>query len=163
MADFFDAPFWALVSLILFFAVIIYMKVPGTIGGGLDKRAGTIRDELEQARKLREEAEALLKEYQRKAHAAETEAGEIVEQAKREAAALAAEGKRRMEEYVVSRTRLAEQKIAQAEAQAIQEVRALSADVAISAARQLLTQRVKGEGGAPLVARSIADVKAKLN
>jgi F-type H+-transporting ATPase subunit b len=159
----FDAPFWALVSLILFFALLIYLKVPGVIGSGLDKRADTIRGELDQAKKLREDAEALLKEYQRKASAAEAEAGQIVEQARREAAGLAAEGKRRMEEYVVSRTRLAEQKIAQAEAQAVQEVRALSADVAIAAAEKLLGQRVKGDGGASLVARSIDDVKSKLN
>ena len=138
MADWFDAPFWALVSLIIFFGVLIYMKVPRTVAGSLDKRAETIRGELEQARVLREEAERLLAEYQQKARAAETEAGEIIEQAKREAAALAAEGKRRMEEYVVSRTRLAEQKISQAEAQAVQEVRALSADVAIAAAEKIL-------------------------
>ncbi|HEY5081838.1 MAG TPA: ATP F0F1 synthase subunit B [Bauldia sp.] len=159
----FEAPFWALVSLIIFFGIVIYLKVPRSLGGSLDKRAETIRGELEQAKKLRLEAEALLKEYQRKAQAAEAEAGEIVEQARREAAALASEGKRRMEEYVVSRTRLAEQKIAQAEAQAVREVRALSADVAVAAAEKLLGQRVKGEGGAGLVARSIADVKAKLN
>jgi len=159
----FEAPFWALVSLIIFFGIVIYLKVPRSLGGSLDKRAETIRGELEQAKKLRLEAEALLKEYQRKAQAAEAEAGEIVEQARREAAALASEGKRRMEEYVVSRTRLAEQKIAQAEAQAVQEVRAVSADVAVAAAEKLLGQRVKGEGGAGLVARFIADVKAKLN
>jgi F-type H+-transporting ATPase subunit b len=163
MADFFQAPFWALVSLILFFGVVIYMKVPRSLGGSLDKRAETIRGELDQARKLREEAEALLKEYQRKARAADAEAGEIVEQARREAAALATEGKRRMEEYVSSRTRLAEQKISQAEAQAVQEVRALSADVAIAAAEKLLGQRVKGPRGAALVARSIDDVRSKLN
>ena len=159
----FDAPFWALVSLILFFAVIIYMKVPGAIGGSLDKRANTIRNELDQAQKLRAEAEALLKEYQAKAKAAEAEAGEIVEQAKREAAALADEARKRTDEYVTSRTRLAEQKIAQAEAQAIQEVRALSADVAISAAEKILSARVKGTAGDTLIARSIGDVKAKLN
>jgi F-type H+-transporting ATPase subunit b len=159
----FDAPFWALVSLVLFFVVVIYMKVPGTIGSGLEKRAQTIRNELEQAKKLREEAEALLKEYQRKAAAAETEAAGIVQQARREAVALAAEGKRRVEEYVASRTRLAETKISQAEAQAVQEVRALSADVAVAAAEKLLTARVRGEAGAALVARSIADVKARLN
>src|SRR5665213_1016826 len=159
----FDAPFWALVSLVLFFVVVVYMKVPGTIGGGLDKRAATIRNELEQAKKLREEAEALLGEYQRKAKAAETEAAGIVEQAKREAVALAAEGKRRIEEYVESRTRLAETKIAQAEQQALQEVRALSADLAVAAAEKLLGERVQGEGAAALVARSIADVKTKLN
>jgi F-type H+-transporting ATPase subunit b len=160
---FFDAPFWALVALILFFVVLIAMKVPGTLGSGLDKRGATIRNELDQAKKLREDAEALLKEYQRKAKLAETEAAEIVEQAKREAVGLAAEGKRRIEEYVASRTRLAETKIAQAEAQAIQEVRALSADVAVAAAEKLLGERVKGDIAATLVARSIADVKAKLN
>lgn len=159
----FDAPFWALVSLVLFFAVIVYMKVPGALGAGLDKRARTISDELEQAKKLREEAEALLKEYQRKAKLAETEAAEIVEQAKREAVGLAAEGKRRVEEYVASRTRLAETKIAQAEQQALQEVRALSADVAVAAAERLIGERVKGDAAAALVARSIADVKAKLH
>ena len=159
----FDAPFWALVSLILFFGVIIYMKVPRTIAGSLDKRADAIRDELEQAKKLRAEAEALLLEYQRKARAAETEAAEIVEQAKREAAALAGEARKRTEEYVAGRTRVAEQKIAQAEAQAIQEVRALSADVAIAAAEQILAARVKGGNGDALIARSIGDVKAKLN
>ena len=159
----FDAPFWALVSLVLFLVVVVYMKVPGTLGSGLDKRAATIRNELDQAKKLREEAEALLGEYQRKAKAAETEAAGIVEQAKREAVALAAEGKRRIEEYVESRTRLAETKIAQAEAQALQEVRALSADLAVAAAEKLLGERVKGEGGTALVARSIADVKTKLN
>ena len=159
----FDAPFWALVSLVLFFVVVVYMKVPGTLGSGLDKRAQTIRNELDQAKKLREEAEALLGEYQRKAKAAETEAAGIVEQAKREAVALAAEGKRRIEEYVESRTRLAETKIAQAEAQALQEVRALSADLAVAAAEKLLGERVQGEGGTALVARSIADVKTKLN
>ena len=163
MADLFDAPFWALVSLIIFFGVLVYMKVPRAIAGSLDKRADTIRDELDQAKKLREEAEALLKEYQRKARAAEQEAGEIVEQAKREAAALAVEGKRRMEEYVASRTRIAEQKISQAESQAVQEVRALSADVAIAAAEKILTERVKGADGDALIARSIGDVKSKLN
>jgi F-type H+-transporting ATPase subunit b len=159
----FDAPFWALISLVLFFAVIIYLKVPGTLAASLDKRADTIRNELEQAQKLRAEAEALLAEYQKKANAAEAEAGQIVEQAKREAAALAAEARKRTDEYVAGRTRLAETKIAQAEAQAVQEVRALSADVAISAAEKILTARLKGDAAGTLIAKSISDVKAKLN
>ena len=163
MSQIFDAPFWALLSLIIFFGVLIYLKVPRTIAGSLDKRADAIRSELDRAATLRAEAEALLKEYQRKAKAAEAEAGEIINQARREADALSVEAKRRMEEYVASRTRLAEQKIAQAEAQALQEVRALSADVAIAAAEKILAARVKGAGGEALIARSIGDVKAKLN
>ena len=159
----FDAPFWALVALILFFAVVIYLKVPGTLARSLDTRAKGIRDELEQARRLREEAQELLAEYQRKAREAEAEAEEIVDQARREAQALTVEAQKRLEDYVASRTRLAEQKIAQAEAQALAEVRSLSADVAISAAEKILGQRVKAGAGDDLIARSIGDVKAKLN
>jgi F-type H+-transporting ATPase subunit b len=159
----FDAPFWALVALIIFFAIIIYMKVPKTVAGSLDKRAAGIRNELDEARRLREEAEALLSQYQRKAKEAEAEAAGIIEQAKREADALAGEAHQRMEDYVASRTKMAEQKIAQAEAQAVQEVRALSADVAVDAAQRILAAKTKGEAGAALIEKSIADVKAKLH
>ncbi|MCR4282210.1 MAG: F0F1 ATP synthase subunit B [Bauldia sp.] len=158
-----DPAFWALVGLIIFFVVLVYLKVPGVLTSGLDKRADTIRNELDQARKLREEAEALLAEYRKKAREAEGEAAAIVDQAKREAEALTVEARRRMEEYVAGRTRLAEQKIAQAEAQAVQEVRALSADVAIAAAEKILAARVKGDAGAALIDKAIGDVKSKLN
>jgi F-type H+-transporting ATPase subunit b len=158
-----DPAFWALVGLVLFFAVVVYMKVPGVVTSSLDKRADAISSQLEQARKLREEAEALLAEYRKKAREAESEAALIVDQAKREADALGAEARRRLEEYVAGRTRLAEEKIAQAEAQAIQEVRALSADVAVAAAGKILSRRVKGEAGNALIDKVIGEVKAKLN
>lgn len=158
-----DATFWALVALILFFVLLVYLKVPGQITSALDKRAETIRKELDEARRLREEAQALLADYQRKGREAESEAEEIVDQAKREADALTAEAGRRLEEYVASRTRQAEQKIAQAEAQALQEVRVLSADVAVAAAEKILGARVKGATADGLIARSISDVKSKLN
>ena len=74
-----DATFWALVALIIFLAVVVYLKVPGMIGKSLDDRAEKIRNELEEARKLREEAQALLAEYQKKRKEAEKEAGDIVE------------------------------------------------------------------------------------
>ncbi|MEQ9691240.1 MAG: F0F1 ATP synthase subunit B [Bauldia litoralis] len=158
-----DPTFWALVGLIIFFAIMIYLKVPKTVTGGLDKRAERITTELDQARKLREEAQALLAEYQRKAREAESEAEEIIDQATREAEALGAEARTRMEEYVASRTKLAEDKIAQAEAQAIQEVKALSADVAIAAAERILTAKAKGETANALVDAAIGDVKGKLH
>jgi F-type H+-transporting ATPase subunit b len=159
----FDAAFWALIGLILFFAILIYLKVPGTVAGALDKRAAGIRNELDEARRLREEAQAVLAEYQRKAKDATAEAGEIIEQAKREAEALGAEARQKMADYVASRTRMAEQKIAQAEAQALQEVKALSADVAIAAAEKVLAAKIKGEAAETLIKRSIADVRGKLN
>lgn len=158
-----DATFWALVALVLFLALMVYLKVPGVVTSALDKRAGTIRNELDEARRLREEAQALLAEYQRKGREAETEAEEIVDQAKREAEALTAETGLRLEEFVANRTRQAEQKIAQAEAQALQEVRALSADVAVAAAEKILAAKVEGATADALIARSIGEVKAKLN
>lgn len=158
-----DPSFWALIALILFFVILAYLKVPGLVTSALDNRADTIRKELDEARRLREEAQALLAEYQRKGREAEAEAEEIVDQAQREAEALTAEAGRRLEEYVASRTRQAEQKIAQAEAQALQEVRALSADVAIAAAEKILAAKVKGATADALVDRSIEEVKTKLN
>lgn len=158
-----DPTFWALVGLILFLAVIIYMKVPGKLASALDNRAEAIRAELDQARKLREEAQALLAEYQRKAREAETEVEEIIDQAKREAEAFGAEAKKRVEDYVASRTKMAEGKIAQAEAQAIREVRSLSADVAIAAAQRILAARTRGAAAEGLIKQAIDDVKAKLH
>ncbi len=159
----FDAPFWALFSLIVFIGIMIYLKVPGQITASLDRRAEGIREELDQARRLREEAQALLAEYQRKAREAEAEAEEIIDQAKREAEALSAEAHKRMEEYVAGRTKLAEQKITQAEAQALQEVRALSADVAIAAAEKVLGRHMQGATAASLIDKAIDEVKSKLN
>jgi F-type H+-transporting ATPase subunit b len=158
-----DPAFWALVGLIIFLGLMVYVKVPEVITGALDNRADTIRTELAEARKLREEAQALLAEYQRKANEAESEAEDIIDQAKREADALTAEAKERMEEYVINRTRLAEQKISRAETQALQEVRALSADVAVAAAERLLRDRISGASADTLVSRTIDDVRAKLN
>lgn len=158
-----DASFWALVALVLFLGLMVYIKVPATVTGILDKRAETVRTELDDARRLREEAQALLAEYQRKGREAETEAEEIIDQAKREAAALTSETSRRLDEYVESRTKMAEQKIAQAEAQALLEVRALSADVSIAAAERILGAKVQGAAADALIGRAIGDVKSKLN
>jgi F-type H+-transporting ATPase subunit b len=158
-----DATFWAMIGLFLFLGLIIYMKVPGKLVGALDNRAETIRTELEQARKLREDAQALLAEYQRKAREAEAEVEEIIDQARREAEAFGSEAKKRVEDYVVSRTKMAEGKIAQAEAQAIREVRSLSADVAIGAAQRILAARARGAAAEGLIKQAIDDVKAKLH
>jgi F-type H+-transporting ATPase subunit b len=158
-----DAAFWAMIALFIFLGIVVYLKVPATVTSTLDKRADSIRKELDDARRLREEAQSLLAEYQRKGREAEAEAEQIIDQAKREADALASEAGRRLDEYVASRTKLAEQKIAQAEMQALQEVKALSADVAIAAAERILGAKVKGPAGDTLISRSINDVRSKLN
>jgi len=159
----FDASFYALVGLILFFVLLAYVGVHTSLGKALDKRAESIGKDLDDAKRLREEAAALLADYQKRAREAEAEAQTIVEKARREAAAIADEAKAQMEDYVTRRTKMAEDKITQAEHQALQEVKALSADVAIAAAEKILAAKLKGAAGADLVASSIADVKNRLN
>ena len=156
-----DATFWATAALIVFIALIMYLKVPAMITKSLDDRADKIRTDLDEARKLREEAQALLAEYQRKRRDAESEAESIVEAAKREADTLAADAKKKLDEYVERRTKMAEQKIAQAETQAMQDVKAIAAERAIAASEQVLMSKLS-DGGASLIKSSIAEVKSKL-
>lgn len=158
-----DASFWALVALILFFVLISWFKVPGMITKALDDRSGKIRNDLEEARRLREEAQQLLSEYQRKRKEAEGEAEAIVAAAKREADALRTEAERKTEDYVERRTALAEQKIAQAEGQAIAEVKAAAVDIATSAAEQLIGKKMIGAAATDVFKKSLAEVKARLN
>jgi F-type H+-transporting ATPase subunit b len=93
----FDASFFALVGLVLFFVLVAYLKVPGMLAKSLDERAQNIQDELAEAKRLREEAQHLLAEYQRKRKEAEAEAAGIVAAAEREAAALTEEAKQKTE------------------------------------------------------------------
>jgi F-type H+-transporting ATPase subunit b len=158
-----DATFWAFVALIIFLGIVFYMKVPGMMAKSLDERANKIRNELDEARRLREEAQQLLAEYQRKRKEAEQEAGDIVAAAKREADQLVVEAQKKTEEYVARRTTLAEQKIGQAERDAVNEVRASAVDIAVEAARKLLGDKVDAKTGAELFNASLQEVKAKLN
>ncbi|KAA0972441.1 ATP F0F1 synthase subunit B [Aureimonas fodinaquatilis] len=158
----FDASFFALVALILFFVLLWYLNTHRTIAKSLDERAGRIQSEIEEARELKEEAKQQLAEYQRRRREAEVEAREIVAGAKREADAIVAEARVKSEEYVARRTAAAEQKIAQAEADAVAEVRSSAVNIAIQAAATLI--REKGLGAdTGLTERSIEEVRRKLN
>lgn len=159
----FDNTLWAFVGLILFLLVLAWFKVPGMLTGALDKRSTAIRDELAEAKRLREQAQALLVEYQAKRVAAEREAAEIVEEAKAEAKRLAAEAETAIAEMIERRKRAVEVKIAQAEQAAVAEVRAVAADVAIKAATRILGDKVRGDVAAGLLGKSIEEVKARLN
>ncbi|HEV2898301.1 MAG TPA: F0F1 ATP synthase subunit B [Pseudaminobacter sp.] len=158
-----DATFWALVALVIFIGIAFYMKVPGMLGKSLDNRAERIRNELDEARRLREEAQQLLAEYQRKRKEAEKEAADILDAAKREASQLVSEAQKKSEDYVTRRTALAEQKIGQAERDAVQEVRASAVDIAVEAARVLLARKVDSAASAKLFDTSLRDMKSKLN
>ena len=158
-----DNTFWATIALVIFIGVVIYFKVPGMISKALDERANRIRNELEEARRLREEAKQLLAEFQQKRKEAEKDAANIVASAKREADMLLEDAHRKTEEYVVRRTAIAEQKIAQAEQEAVNEVRASAVDIAVEAARKLLAEKVDAKTGAELFKSSLQEVKTKLN
>ena len=158
----FDNTFWAFIALLIFLAIVIVLRVPGMITRVLDDRIRKIEADLEEARRLREEAQELLAEYERKRKAAETEAEEIVANARDEAERMTAEAEAALQDLVARRTRAVEDKIAQAEAQALTEVRARSADIAIEAARLLLAEQAREQGDA-LVDQSIRDVSARLN
>jgi len=162
MAFEFDAAFWATISLFVFLGGIIYLKVPGMIGKALDGRIKAIEGELAEAERLRQEAKFLLEEYEAKRQAASTDAEGIVAAAREEAFRLTAEAKTSLETLITRRTKAVEDKIAQAESQAIAEVRARSADVAVEAARVLLTKQMSQKGGA-LIDAAIKDVGTKLN
>ena len=155
--------FWVAVSFVLFVALVIYMGVPGKITAALDARAERISKELAEANRLREEAQALLAEYQQKRKEAEAEAKAIVEQAKAEAEAFAHEARRKLSETVERRTRLAEQKIAQAEAQAVKDVQSAATELAIAAAGEIIADEAKGAKAAALIDESIAALKTRLN
>jgi F-type H+-transporting ATPase subunit b len=157
------ATLWATIALVLFLGVVVYFKVPGVIAKALDARATKISSELEEARRLREEAQQLLAQYQRKRKEAEQEAADIVAAAKREAELLAADAHKKTEDYVARRTALAEQKIGQAEREAVAEVRASAVDIAVEAARTLLAGKIDAKAGADLFKASLQDLKSKLN
>jgi F-type H+-transporting ATPase subunit b len=157
------ATFWVFLAFLVFFGVLVYMKVPGMLIAALDKRADKIRADLDEARRLREEAQALLREYELKRGEAEAEAQAIVGQAKREAEVLGEEARARIEDYVARRTRAVESRIAQAEQQAVAEVRSRAIDVATAAAGRILADEAKGAKGEDLVARSIEVVRKNLN
>jgi F-type H+-transporting ATPase subunit b len=150
--------FWVLTALVIFIAIAIYMKVPGMLAGVLDKRSNEIAMELEQARRLREEAQTLLASYQRRQAEAMKEAEDIVIQAKAEAERLAAEARANLKALVERRQQVAEDKIAQAEKQALQEVRAVAAEIAVGAAQKLIAEKVDAAKDATLVESAIGDL-----
>jgi F-type H+-transporting ATPase subunit b len=155
--------FWVGVSfaILLFFAV--RAKVPAMITKALDDRAASIKSEIEEARRLREEAEKLLADYKRKHAEAESEAKAIIDNAKREAETMAAETRRSLKEGLERRTKVAEEKIARAEAQAVSEVRGAAVDVAMAASERLLAEKTGGADGVALIDQSIRDLKTRLN
>lgn len=166
MSGYFDVhnpELWVGLAFFAFLGLMAYLKVPAMISSALDQRAQGIRKELDDARRLREEAETLLADYRRRQSEADNEAKAIIEQAQREAEALKAETQKNLKETLERRMRAAEDKIARAEAQAVAEVRAAAVDAAVGAAERVLRAKVTGAEASGLVEASIRDLKGRLN
>jgi F-type H+-transporting ATPase subunit b len=159
----FEAEFWVAVAFFVFVALLGYIGAHRMILSSLDQRRDKIKGELDEARRLREDAEKLLAEYRRRQQEAESEAQSIIRNAQAEAERIAAEAHARMQELIARRTAIAQTKIAQAEAQALADVRGAATDAAITAAEKILRETAKGKVADDLIARGIEDIKAKLH
>lgn len=158
-----DTSFWASLALVTFFILLASMGVFKSIGKALDDRANAIRDELDEAKRLREEAAELLASYQRRQREAEAEAEAIIDQAKSEAKILKEESRKELKERLERRTAMAEQRIAQAEAQAAAEVKAAAAELAASAAEKILASQMKKTDLNKIVDADIKSLGDRLN
>jgi F-type H+-transporting ATPase subunit b len=158
-----EPEFWVAVAFVILMGVFAYFGVHNTVLRALDHRSERIKAELDDARRLKEEAAKLLAEYKARRATAEREAQEIIATAKADAERIAAESKSKVEDFVARRTKTAESKIALAEAQALADVRAAAADAAVTAASRILSQTVTGQVADDLLAKGISEVREKLN
>jgi F-type H+-transporting ATPase subunit b len=155
--------FWVAVGIAIFLGLLAWQKVPAMITKALDDRAAGIAKELEEATRLREDAQLLLAQYKSKRDQAEKEAASILSEAKAEAERFSTEMRASLTAQIERRGKQAQEKIAQAEAQAVAEVRALAADAAIAAAEKLIALKLDDKGAADLIKRGISEIPAKLN
>jgi F-type H+-transporting ATPase subunit b len=163
MAFIYEPEFWVAVSFFLFVGGLLYLGVHKKLAAVLDARAATIAKELEEAKRLREEAARVLADYRRKQGDAAKEAKGIIDLACKEAEILAAEARRSMTEHFDRRMKLAEDKIDRAEAEALREVRAAAADAAVTAAQTVIAAKLTPETADKLVKQGIDALKSKLN
>ena len=160
---FMEPEFWVAVGFVILMSVFVYIGVHKTVLTALDHRRDRIKAELDDARRLKDEAAKLLAEYKARHAAAGREAQDIIASAKADAERIASEAKTKMEDFVARRTKTAEAKIAMAETQAIADVRAAAAEAAVTAATSIMSQSVKGQVADDLISKGIKDVRDKLN
>lgn len=159
----YEPEFWVAVSFFIFIGVLVYFGVHMKVVSALDARALLISQELEEARRLREEAEKVLADYRRKLGDVVTEVDNITALATTEAKTLAAETRQSLKEYFDRRIKLAEEKIARAEMEAVREFRRVAVDAAIAAAQNLIAAKLTRDRAKKLVSTSIKALKSKLN
>ena len=158
-----DPAFWVAISFTIFVVALVFLKLPAMVGKILDQRSEGIAGQLEEARKLREEAQALLASYERQQRDAEGETQEILEHAQAEAERATKDAQIALEEAIARREALAQDKITQAEAAAVKEVRNVAVDVAVATAQKLITENLGTEQADGLVDKSITELGSHLN
>ena len=159
----YEPEFWVAVSFFIFLGVLFYFGVHKKFASLLDARAALISKELEEARRLRDEAEKVLADYRRKEGEAVNEAEGIIALAAKEAEMLAAETRKSVKEHFDRRMKLAEEKIARAEQDAVREVRSVAVDAAVAAAQILIVEKLTPERAEKLVSESIDSLKSKVH
>ena len=157
-----EAEFWVAVAFVIFMGIAWKAGAFSAMTKGLDGRAIRVRHELDEAKRLREEAAAVLADYKRRRSEAEKEAESIVAGAREEAKRAAEEGHRKLDDFLARRTKAAETKIAQAEAQAEAQVRAAAADAAVKVSETILRERMQGEAAQGLIRASLGEVRTRL-
>jgi F-type H+-transporting ATPase subunit b len=155
--------FWVALGFVVIIAIFVRQGVPRMIGTMLDARAAAIKAELDEARRLRDEAASLLASYSAKAANAEREAEAIVADARADAERFASDARTHLRTQLERRTQMAQEKIAQAEAQAMAEIRAAAADIATAAAEKLIAARLDETRASALIEKSLKDLPEKLN
>lgn len=153
--------FWVGVGLLCFLGMLILLKVPSAAAKALDATAAKIQAELDEASRLREEAQALLASIKTQREAAEAAAVEMIANAEAQARQMEIDAKAKLEEQIARRQVLAERKIAAAEAAATAEVKAAAGELAANAAEAILTARLAGQKSDPLVGAAIDQLAGK--
>ncbi len=154
---------WVAVGLFLFLAIVVFSGALKMVGGALDAKAAKIQSELDEAARLRAEAEALLAQIRQEKAEAEAQAAEMLASAEADARRLEQESRAKLEESLARRQALAERRIAQAEAQAAAEVKAAAVDMAVQTAERILTARAAAQTSDPLLDDAIAQIGQRLN
>ncbi len=158
-----NTDFVVLLAFLLFLGVLIYYKVPGLLGGMLDKRAEGIRSELDEARALREEAQTILASYERKQQEVHEQSERIIATAREEATVAAEKAKEDLKHSIARRLAAAEDQIASAEAGAVKEVRDQAIVIAVAAAKEVIAKQMTAAEGNKLIDDAIAQVDTKLH
>lgn len=160
--DFHDPTFWVAVSFVLFVG-LTFKPIKNALTGGLDARTDKIRQELEEAARLREEAQKMLADYKRKQSEMSREAEDLLEHAKVEAARLREQAEEDLQAAMKRREQAAVERISQAETKALEEVRNQAVEIAIAATGRILRDSIDDTKAAALVQQSIAELKQKIH